>query len=188
MSGFTVKPTRHSLFIICLSALALATAAVHENLRESKMTVYLSDITVGANATYLPVAGVPGREWSLTEFGTIYSFGDFLTLSPERNAVQVGRGEGFVLVSQPGGKSWFSCMSIAFSNEEYNLSSIELQGVYNQFTPVNELAIVGGTGKFRLARGHAQFGTYSLDSSFWTVWVNITMLLPVQSSLLHSLT
>ena len=139
------------------------------------MTLYLTDIIDGPNATYLPVGGVIGQRWSLTDFGTTYIFGDFLTAGPEPNSPRIGRGEGVVMVTQRNGGSWFSTMSIAFTNKEYNRSSIELQGVYDQFAPVNELSIVAGTGKFRYVRGYAQFGTYSLDDTYWTVWCNLTM-------------
>ncbi|KAL5573367.1 hypothetical protein UlMin_022964 [Ulmus minor] len=171
------KLPKISLFFLAFSAITFITKAKQHELKETKLTLYFQDSLAGPNATVIPVGGTFGQLWSFTSFGTVYASDDLITASPERNAPQVGRGQGLYMISEKNGQNAYMAMSIVFTNKEYNRSTIELQGVYEQFVPVTELSVVSGTRKFRFARGFAQFGTYFLDTTtaFTITWCNITM-------------
>ncbi|KAL5573368.1 hypothetical protein UlMin_022965 [Ulmus minor] len=175
--NFIPKLTKFFLFLLAFSIPFATKAKVHE-LKETKLTLYFRDTLVSPNATVIPVGGIFGQIWSFTQFGTIYASDDVVTASPEQNAPEVGRGQGLYMISEKNGQNAYMALSIVFTNKEYNRSTIELQGVYEQFVPVTELSVVSGTRKFRFAKGFAQFGTYFVDTGFtFTVtWCNITML------------
>lgn len=69
-------------------------------------------------------------------------------------------------------------MSIIFINGEYKGSTLEVQGPYEQSEQVTEVAVVGGTGKFRLARGYVTFETLYYDPVrvYSATQTNITVL------------
>ena len=54
-------------------------------------------------------------------------------------------------------------ITIEFTNEGYKGSTIEIQGISKQFMPGTKVSVVGGTGKFRFARGYATFKEEHLD-------------------------
>ena len=54
-------------------------------------------------------------------------------------------------------------MNFVFTAGKYNGSSVAIMGRNAVFTEVREMAVVGGTGVFRWARGYAQARTHTLD-------------------------
>ncbi|XP_062176078.1 dirigent protein 1-like [Alnus glutinosa] len=153
-----------SLFLVLVVATAiyLAKAADH-NLKETNLSLYFQDISAfsAANATVIPVAGIAGKAWTFTQFGTVFVTDDFITESADPNSPEVGRAQGMYVTAGLDGLNSLVMISIVFTNKEYSGSTLEIQGVSKQFEAVREVSVVGGTGKFRFARGYVTFETYS---------------------------
>lgn len=112
-----------------------------------------------------PLAG-PSTDPHQSFFGTLAVFDDSMTVSPDEASLEIGRGRGFYLFDQNS----TAVPAIEFSwTAEFNQASgytpgstLTFKGFDRLTDPVREIAIVGGTGDFRLARGWAVITTYSL--------------------------
>ncbi|KAF7848272.1 hypothetical protein BT93_L2138 [Corymbia citriodora subsp. variegata] len=131
----------------------------------TEMVLYFQDFAAGPNATLIPVAGIAGKLWTFSQFGTVYVTDDFITETPDPNSPLVGRGQGMYVTSALDGSSTHAMFSIAFTNRAYNGSTLEIQGTSKQFEAVREYSVVGGTGKFRFVRGYTTFETISADTA-----------------------
>ncbi|KAC4480457.1 hypothetical protein FH972_014375 [Carpinus fangiana] len=149
------------------------------DLKETKLSLYLQDISAfgAANATAVPVAGIAGKAWRFTQFGTLYVTDDNITETPDRNSARVGQVQGMYVTAGLDGLNSHVWVSIVFTNEEYNGSTIQLQGISKQFEAVREVSVVAGTGKFRFARGYATFETYFVDipTQYAVIRCNVTV-------------
>ncbi|KAK7852119.1 dirigent protein 23 [Quercus suber] len=89
----------------------------------------------------------------------------------------VGRAQGMYVTAGLDGLNSHVMISIVFRNKEYNGSTIQIQGISQQFVPGTEVAVVAGTGKFRFARGYATFETYFLDipTQYSVIRFNVTV-------------
>lgn len=147
-------------------------------LRETKMSLYFQDISSGgSNATVIPVAGIAGKVWWFTQFGTIFVTDDPITETPDPKSASVGRAQGIYATASSDGLHSHVMISIVFTNEAYSGSTLEIQGNSKQFEAVREVSVVSGTGKFRYARGYATFETYYLDipASYSVIRCNVSV-------------
>ncbi|XP_057790762.1 dirigent protein 22-like [Salvia miltiorrhiza] len=89
---------------------------------------------------------------------------DPITEEIEEGSAPIARGRGIFIASALDGSDAHTLLSVVFINGKYKGSTLELQGSYALFERVAEVAVVGGTGKFRLARGYATFEILYNDS------------------------
>ncbi|KAI3491295.1 hypothetical protein L1887_44389 [Cichorium endivia] len=174
----TSKMTKLSFIIMSLISI-IASLKAHElgELKRSSMTLYFQDYFGGPNATMKPVT-FSADAWSFKQFGTIFCTDDLITVAMDQGSAQVGRAQGIYVTSALDGSNTHVLISIVFTNEEFGGSTLEVQGASKQFEKVREVAVVGGTGTFRLARGYVTFETVHLDMSLsysviegnFTVW------------------
>ncbi|XP_041009167.1 dirigent protein 22-like [Juglans microcarpa x Juglans regia] len=165
------------LFILVLATAIHLTKATE--LKETKLSLYFQDISAhgAANATVVPVAGVAGKAWTFTQFGTVYVTDNYITETSDPNSAAVGRGQGMYVTAGLDGLNSHVMISLVFTNDEYSGSTIQIQGISKQFEPVREVAVVAGTGKFRFARGYATFETHFLDipTQYAIIRCNVTV-------------
>lgn len=147
-------------------------------LKETKMTVYFQDYSGGPNATVVEITGPSDGLLSFTKFGAIFCTDDPITEGLEESSAQVARAQGIYVTSALDGSNTHVLISIVFVNDEYKGSTLEVQGSSAQFERVREVAVVGGTGIFRLARGYVTFETLSYDHAthYAVIQCNITVL------------
>ncbi|TQD79324.1 hypothetical protein C1H46_035161 [Malus baccata] len=156
--------------LLVLTFAAFSAGATRSQLKETKLTVFFHDFVAGPNTTVIPVAGIAGKLWTFTQFGTVYVTDDPLTATPDLNSAVVGRGQGLYVTSGLDGLNTHVLISIVFTNKNYNGSTLEIQGTSKQFEAVREVSVVSGTGKFRFARGYATFETLLVDAAtFYSV-------------------
>lgn len=172
--------TKLSLLLFLLSVFLCSSKAYHDHLqlKETNLTLYFHDFSSGPNATSAVVTGIAGRVWSYSSFGTIIFADDPITAGPDKNSPLIARGQGIYATASLDGENSQIMYSIVFTNQEYNGSTLEIQGRVLNFDSVAETAVVGGTGKFRFASGFATFETISFDVTlFYSVTrCNITVL------------
>lgn len=166
---------------LCLLLLLASLTCSHADLgllKETKMTVYFQDYSGGPNATVVEITGPSNGLLSFTKFGAIFCTDDPITEGFEESSARVARAQGIYVTSALDGSNTHVLISIVFVNEEYKGSTLEVQGSSAQFERVREVAVVGGTGIFRLARGYATFETLSYDHAthYAVIQCNVTVL------------
>ncbi|KAG6516225.1 dirigent protein 23-like [Zingiber officinale] len=130
---------------------------------------YMHDDYGGANPSSAKVvSGPPAMAGAGPRFfGDIVVLNNALTEGPEATSRAVGRAQGFAArVSRDGTVSEL-VMTVVFEEEgPHKGSTITVLGLVDLSLPVRELPIVGGTGVFRLVRGHAftKSHDYNLDT------------------------
>ncbi|XP_075672363.1 dirigent protein 22-like [Castanea sativa] len=178
MAASFVPKMHTNLFLVLVLATATFLAKASD-LKETKLSMYLQDISdVGnPNVTVIPVAGIAGKAWTVTQFGTIFVTDDYITETADPKSPGVGRAQGMYVTAGLDGLNSHVMISIVFTNKEYNGSTIQIQGISQQFVPGTEVAVVAGTGKFRFARGYATFETYFLDipTQYSVIRFNVTV-------------
>ncbi|CAN0927569.1 Pterocarpan synthase 1 [Linum grandiflorum] len=95
---------------------------------------------------------------STTAFGLLVMADD-----PAGSAV-VGRAQGLYGSASLSEPAAVMLLNFAFTEGEYNGSTLGLYGRNAVLTDVREMAIVGGTGVFRFAKGFAEARTYFFDT------------------------
>lgn len=136
---------------------------------EEKVThlhFFLFDILSGKKPSAVEVAHpkVTIGDQSATPFGSVYAVDDPLREGPEPNSKVIGNARG-LYVSASAGSDLCLVMYIdyGFTTGEYNGSSISVFSRNPVTEPRREVAVVGGRGKFRMARGFAKLKTHYLN-------------------------
>lgn len=122
---------------------------------------YFHDILSGRNPSAVRI--VTPSQSSSTSFGMVNMVDDPLTVSPDPNSKIVGRARGMYGSAGQTDFGLIMVMSYVFTDGIYDGSSFSLLSINPAGNPVREMAIVGGTGLFRLAKGYAIANTYSFD-------------------------
>ncbi|GMP37594.1 hypothetical protein CsSME_00009202 [Camellia sinensis var. sinensis] len=113
---------------------------------------------------------------SPTFFGLIYMVDDPLTVGPSQASKAVGRAQGLYGFSSKEDMRLIMAIDIVFTDGTYNRSTLTVLGS-NPVTQTNrELAVIGGTGVFRLARGVALLNTYFLNAALGNAIVEYTVI------------
>lgn len=135
---------------------------------EVNMVFYLHDNLSGSNVTAVPVAGLNGSSSNVGKFGTLVTISDVITRRPEISESDsdniIGRAQGMYVDTNPvSGLDFLMVFTLIFEDKMYRGSTLEFQGTDRFAQPRREFAVVGGTGKFRFARGYAVANTESLS-------------------------
>nr|ABK26021.1 unknown [Picea sitchensis]ABR27722.1 dirigent-like protein [Picea sitchensis] len=146
---------------------------------EMNMLFYMTDNLTGSSETAFPVAGFNGSSSDPGKFGTLVIINDAITKRPEITKSDtdnlVGRAQGTYINTNPvTGLDFLMLFTIIFQNMEYNGSTLQIQGTETFGRPQREYAVVGGTGKFRFARGHVVCTTESSSGKNAVPRFNIT--------------
>lgn len=129
----------------------------------TNLQFYFHDIVSGKNPSAVRVAQAAGTEKSPTLFGAVLMADDPLTETPDPKSKLVGRAQGLYGSASQGELGLIMAFNFGFVDGMYNGSSISILGLNSALNPVREMAVVGGTGIFRLARGYAVAQTHWFD-------------------------
>ncbi|KAG5227685.1 hypothetical protein OIU76_017223 [Salix suchowensis] len=119
---------------------------------------YFHDIVSGENPSAIRIAGS-----DKSSFGDTMMADDLLTEGPEISSKPVGKAQGLYALAAQNDISLLMVMNYAFTEGEYNGSSISILGRNQILNDVREMPIVGGSGLFRLAHGYALAHTVWFD-------------------------
>ncbi|OIW16154.1 hypothetical protein TanjilG_18869 [Lupinus angustifolius] len=128
---------------------------------------YFFDILSGKNPTAVEIAH-PNTTFganSTTQFGKLYAIHDYLREGPNKNSKVIGNAQGLYLSSSLDDSVTLLVVyiDIGFTTGKFSGSSISVFS-RNPITEANrELAVVGGRGKFKMARGFAETKTQYLN-------------------------
>ncbi|KAL4376110.1 hypothetical protein GQ457_02G041000 [Hibiscus cannabinus] len=164
------------LLLLLLTVLSLATvesSSFSENLSPSTLGLnkaeklshlhfYFHDIVAGKNATAVRVAQA-NTTTATSPFGVVVVFDDPLTVGPDMGSKHVGQAQGIYAFASQTDASLLVAYNFAFTEGEYNGSSLTVLGRNAVASAVREMPVVGGSGTFRFARGYAEARTQSYD-------------------------
>jgi len=88
---------------------------------------------------------------------------DPLTTGPTRaSGTEIGRAQGTYTFADQKTFGLLMVMNFVFTGGEHNGSTLSIVGRNEVLSDVREMSIVGGSGKFRMARGYVQ--AHTIDS------------------------
>ncbi|KAL6641806.1 hypothetical protein ACP70R_019987 [Stipagrostis hirtigluma subsp. patula] len=149
------------LLPLLLVALPIVAAAGEE---ETHIKVYWHDVVSGPDPTAVQVARAAVTNTSKTLFGAVVVIDDPLTEGPDLNSSQlIGRAQGTYIAAGKDTVALLMNMNFVFQGGKYNGSTVAIMGHNEVSSAVREMAVVGGTGVFRWARGYAQARTHTFD-------------------------
>ncbi|CAK9162070.1 unnamed protein product [Ilex paraguariensis] len=137
--------------------------------KETHLHFFIHDIITGKNPTALKVAqanltGIDTNPTGPTPFGSTFVVDDPLTTGPDPTSEVIGNAQGaYVSSSQGKDVVLVLYLDFGFTTGKFNGSSISVFSRNPITEPERELAVVGGRGKFRMARGFAKLKTYSVN-------------------------
>lgn len=102
---------------------------------------------------------------SSTAFGMTIVTDDPLTEKEDPTSMEVGRAQGIYISSSQRDVSLLMLMNLVFTGGEHKGSSLSMMGRNKVLDDVREMPVVGGTGKFRLARGYALAHSINIDTT-----------------------
>ncbi|CAM8960676.1 unnamed protein product [Rhodiola kirilowii] len=127
----------------------------------SHLRLYWHDILSGPHPTGAMI--IPPLNNSITAFGLVRMIDNPLTLGPKLSSECVGRAQGFYASAGMEELGFYMAMNFEFIKGKYNGSTISVQGRNPALRKVREMAVVGGSGLFRFARGYAMASTHWID-------------------------
>ncbi|KAJ0969031.1 hypothetical protein J5N97_021908 [Dioscorea zingiberensis] len=143
----------------------------HHYLGKEKVTqlhFFLHDTISGDNPSAVLVAqrnGTKVGNGSPGQFGEVYVVDDPLTESPDPNSKVVGHAQGLYVFAGRKELLLVFAVDFGFTSGEFNGSSISVLSRNPIMETDREVAVVGGRGKFRMARGFANLHTYSFNTT-----------------------
>ncbi|KAF3434621.1 hypothetical protein FNV43_RR21706 [Rhamnella rubrinervis] len=140
---------------------------VYKKERITKLHFFLFDILSGTKPTAVEVAraNFAKGDKSPTPFSTVMAIDDPLREGPETTSKVVGNAQGLYVSSssEPGTLGLVMYVDFGFTTGKFNGSSFTVVSRNPVTEGDRELAVVGGRGKFRLARGFAKLTTSYLN-------------------------
>ncbi|WCJ42170.1 Disease resistance-responsive (dirigent-like protein) family protein [Euphorbia peplus] len=126
----------------------------------TRLRFFLFDILSGANPSAIRVAqsNLTTHDEGATAFGSVYAIDDPLRSGPEQTSEVIGNAQGLYLSSSqdPSKFTLVLYVDFAFTTGEFNGSSFSVFSRNPVMEADREVAVVGGRGKFRFARGFAK--------------------------------
>ncbi|GMI88091.1 hypothetical protein like AT2G21110 [Hibiscus trionum] len=124
-----------------------------------------SNLTVDVNNSSMP-------------FGTVYAIDDLLRVGSEPNSELIGNAQGLTVIiagrnTRPSVLLYFD---FGFTSGKFNGSSISVLSRNPTTDTERELAVVGGRGKFRRAKGFALLKVYSANATAIIAELNVTVI------------
>ncbi|KAJ0969426.1 hypothetical protein J5N97_022303 [Dioscorea zingiberensis] len=130
---------------------------------ETHLHFYFHDTITGSKPTAVRVAQGPNTSTSATGFGLVMIMDDPLTEGPEPSSKLIGRAQGMYSMASQEEVGLLVVMNLAFFEGEFNGSSLSVLGRNTVFSETREMPVLGGTGRFRYARGYAVAKNHDLD-------------------------
>lgn len=97
------------------------------------------------------------------QFGDVVVLNNALTEGPESDSARVGSAQGFAMRVSEGGIVSHLTMHMVLDAGEHRGSSVTANGRIDMDAKVRESVVIGGTGRFRFARGYMLTRNYDYD-------------------------
>ncbi|TYG83869.1 hypothetical protein ES288_D01G203000v1 [Gossypium darwinii] len=114
---------------------------------------------------------------SSVPFSTVLALDDILKIGPETNSEVIGNAQGLgVLIAETSTTNLLWYWDFGFITGKFNGSSISMFSRNPTTAMVHELSVVGGRGKFRMAKGYAQIQYYIQNDTNIISKLNVTVI------------
>ncbi|CAI0468837.1 unnamed protein product [Linum tenue] len=144
----------------------------------TNLQFYFHDIPSGQNPSAVQI--VKPATSTNSFFGMVMMTDDALTVAVDAGSKLVGRAQGMYTFDSQTDLTLLMAMSFGFTDGPYNGSSLVVVGRNPILEMDRELPVLGGTGRFRMARGYALVKTVSADANGnVVVYYNVTVHAPV---------
>ena len=154
-------------FAICLIFLCVAVSGDNGfdfgPKKKTHLHFFFHDILAGPNATAVVIAQGPTWNTTAGRFGQIVMIDNALTEGANRSSKVIGRAQGLYATAALDELGFLMTLNYYFTDGVYNGSTLAILGRNSIFEERREMAVVGGTGYFRLAKGYAVAKTSSLN-------------------------
>lgn len=141
---------------LCLLAAVVLLAATAAADGTTHLHLYIHETFTGTNATAVSLAASPlGGNSS---FGSLGAFDDELREGSDAASRLLGRAEGFLVQADlQSPAALCTLITLVFTDGDYSGSTLVVDGRadLSEARNVVERAVVGGTGRFRRARGYS---------------------------------
>ncbi|KAL0397594.1 UNVERIFIED_CONTAM: Dirigent protein 21 [Sesamum calycinum] len=175
------------LFTLCSAILAIPSSSsqtpkdvqkwaqtlTHKEEKITKLHFYFHRL---GNKTGVPVVSQANiTSPSPTDFGSLFIKDDPLTLGPELSSTQVGYAQGMSATVSIRNAAIVESFTFVFTDGAHNGSTVAVLGINFLLHEYREMAVVGGSGVFRLARGVVSYRTvfYNISTGDASVEVNL---------------
>ncbi|XP_066365504.1 dirigent protein 4-like [Miscanthus floridulus] len=170
-----------AVLLAAISALRSTAAARHE--KTTHLHFFLHDTLSGKDPSAVLIGRAAGRDPRPDDpvpFSSLYATDDLLTEGPSPQSNVVGNAQGLWVSSGRGKLSLVLGMDFELTDGPFNGSAFVVYSRNTVTRPGRELAIVGGRGAFRLARGYAVLRTHFLDNNNGDAIIeyNVTLVHP----------
>jgi len=141
------------------------------------LSFFMHDIVSGSDPTRVQVIKGPGSAVTAPALGM--SFGDTavmddaLTETSSPGSAALGRMQGIYMLSSQSGAALMVCANVVLTSGDHNGSTIAVLGRDDTAADVRELAVVGGTGKYRMANGYVLWKTTSMKGADATTQLDV---------------
>jgi hypothetical protein len=152
---------------IFVASLSYARASVDGAQEPHRLHLYMHDFSTGSNPSAVVVARGTGptlRGSVDRRFGDTLVMDDALTDGPGPASRALGRAQGFYVAASSAASddpAVLVSMNMLLTAGPYNGSTLAVAGRNAVMAPARELSVVGGTGRFRMARGYVLMKTAS---------------------------
>ncbi|KDP30588.1 hypothetical protein JCGZ_16241 [Jatropha curcas] len=133
--------------------------------KKTNLHFFFHDILSGENPSAVQIAQAKNSH-SFSSFGTLYAIDDALRVGVEPTSEVIGRAKGlYVIAAQEDDLALVMYVDFGFTTGKFNGSSFIVCSQNPVTETKRELAVVGGRGNFRMARGFAEL---------YTRYINVT--------------
>ncbi|KAM3366625.1 hypothetical protein ACQJBY_015797 [Aegilops geniculata] len=177
---------RHRLLLAAAVVLALAAASIADDARQILLRMYMHNVFgPPGQRVVLIVKGAGPMNPSMPPehyFGETYAFDDSLTQNRSSSSKQAGRAQGTAMLASMRHPVYLVNMVMLLTGGEYDGSTIVVEGRHDASKKERELAVVGGTGEFRLASGYVNCTTAREEKKFTVYELNVNATIPGDDS------
>ncbi|CAL5077456.1 unnamed protein product [Urochloa decumbens] len=164
---------RRVLFFLAAVFVLFASPAASARRRPVRLRLYMQDIVGGPGQTAVLLVKGPGPENPSmhpgNHFGDTVAVDDLLTEGLSVDSAAAGRAQGTYMTSSMTRPVFVVSVTLRLTSGPYNGSTLVVAGRDDTSEPVRELAVVGGTGRLRMASGYVLWSTARVVSPLHAV-------------------
>ncbi|XP_010429185.1 PREDICTED: dirigent protein 4-like [Camelina sativa] len=133
----------------------------------TKLHFFFHDTLTSPNASAVLIAKPTltggDNSSSPSPFGSLFAVDDPLTVGPDPKSEKIGNARGMYVSSGKHAPTLTMYIDFGFTSGKFNGSSFSVFSRNTIMEKEREAAVVGGRGRFRMARGAALLNTYSVN-------------------------